>query len=80
MDPVTRARHFLPDNVGHLTFPGNPSFDSESQHWLVPVYCRTSRGNLAVGDMELDRDGHILFAPSKEEMLHRLEFAARASA
>jgi hypothetical protein len=25
-----------------------------------------------VGDVELDQDGHIIFAPSKEEMITRL--------
>jgi len=72
MDPVTRVRDFLLDNVGHLTRPGNPSFDSKTQHWLVPIYCRTERGNLVVGEVELDRDGHIIFAPSKEEMIARV--------
>lgn len=72
MDPMSRVRDFLLDNVGHLTFPGNPSFDAPAQHWLVPVYCRTERGNVVVGDVELDRDGHILFAPSRDEMLARL--------
>jgi len=72
MDPVTRVREFLLDNVGHLTHPGNASFDSKRQRWLVPIYCRTERGSFVVGEVELDRDSHITFAPSKEEMLARL--------
>ncbi len=72
MDPVTRVRDFLLDNVGHMTHPGNPSFDPGTQRWLVPVYCRTDRGNRVVGDVELDCAGHITFAPSREEMLARL--------
>lgn len=72
MDPITRVRDFLLDNVGHMTYPGNPSFNPKAQHWFVPVYCRTGRGNLVVGEIEVDREGHIVFAPSKEEMLGRL--------
>ena len=49
MDPVTRVREFLLDNVGHLTHPGNASFDSKRQRWLVPIYCRTERGSFVVG-------------------------------
>jgi hypothetical protein len=79
MDPVTRVRDFLLDNVGHLTHPGNPSFDVRTQHWLVPIYCRTERGSLVVGDVELDLDGHIVFAPSKEEMSARLGAASAAA-
>jgi hypothetical protein len=72
MDPVTRVREFLLDNIGHMTHPGQASFDPASQHWFVPVYCRTSRGAVVIGDVEVDRQGHILFAPSREEMLARL--------
>jgi len=73
MDPMNRVRDYLLDNVGHLTFPGKPSFCQAQQHWLVPVYCRTGRGDVVVGDVELDRDGRLLYAPSREEMLARLE-------
>jgi len=77
MDPIKRVRDFLLDNVGHMTFPGKPSRDPSTQHWLVPVYCRTDRGNLVVGDIELDGDGHIVFAPSKEAMIARLAAASK---
>jgi hypothetical protein len=72
MDPVTRVREFLLDNIGHMTHPGQASFDPTSQHWFVPVYCRTSRGPVVIGDVEVDQQGHILFAPSRAEMLARL--------
>jgi hypothetical protein len=72
MDPVTRVREFLLDNIGHMTHPGQASFDPASQHWFVPVYCRTSHGPVVIGDVEVDQQGHILFAPSREEMLARL--------
>jgi hypothetical protein len=76
MDPVTRVREFLLDNVGHMTHPGNASFDAALQRWLVPIYCRTERGEVVVGYVELDHQGHIVFAPSREEMLARLRAAA----
>ena len=72
MDPVARVREFLLDNIGHMTHPGQASFDPASQHWFVPIYGRTSRGQVIIGDIELDQQGHIIFAPSKEEMLTRL--------
>lgn len=73
MDPLTRVREYLLDNVGHMTRPGNASFHPQTQRWFVPICCRTERGEVVVGDVEVDREGHILFAPSKEEMLARLE-------
>ena len=73
MDPMSRVRAYLLDNVGHMTYPGNPSFDGAAQPWFVPIYCRTNRGAFAAGDVELDPQGHVVFAPSREEMLARLE-------
>jgi hypothetical protein len=73
MDPLMRVREFLLDNVGHMTRPGMPSFDASTQHWFVPIHCRTDCGDVVVGDVELDQQGHIVFAPSRQEMLARLQ-------
>ncbi len=75
MDAMNRVRDYLLDNVGHLTYPGNASFDTSAQRWFVPIYCRTQRGSVVVGDVELDSQGHIVFAPSREELLSRLGVA-----
>jgi hypothetical protein len=75
MDPVSRV---LLDNVGHMTYPGNASFDPEAQRWFVPIYCRTERGDIVVGDAELDSQGHIVFAPSRDDMLTRMGKSACA--
>lgn len=76
MDPMTRVRDYLLDNVGHMAYPGNASFNAAAQRWFVPIYCRTERGAVVVGDVELDCQAHILFAPSREEMLARLSVEA----
>jgi hypothetical protein len=72
MDAVNRVREYLLDNVGHLTYPGNASFDATAQRWFVPIYCRTERGAVVVGDVEVDPQGHIVYAPSREELITRL--------
>ena len=69
MDPMTRVREYLLDNVGHMTYPGNASFDAKAQRWYVPVCCRTEQGAIVIGDVELDCDGHIVYAPTRDEML-----------
>ena len=79
MDPVMRVRDYLLDNIGHLTYPGNASFNLAAQRWFVPIYCRTEQGALVVGVVELDPQGHIIFAPSREEMLARLGVTARSA-
>jgi len=39
----------------------------------VPVLCRTSRGFLLAGKIELDEDLNIIFASSREEMVRIVE-------
>jgi hypothetical protein len=73
MDPVTRVRDYLLDNVGHLTFPGKPSFSVTDQRWYVPVCFRMEPGSVVLGDVELDKEGHLVYAPSREELLARLK-------
>jgi hypothetical protein len=73
MDAVKRVRDYLLDNVGHMAYPGNASFDRTGLRWFVPIYCRTQTGPVVVSDVELDIQGHIVFAPGREEMLTRLE-------
>jgi hypothetical protein len=73
MDAVNRVRNYLLDNVGHLTYPGNASFDAAAKRWFVPIYCHTAQGAIVVGDVELDAEGHIVFAPSREVMLGRMK-------
>jgi hypothetical protein len=80
MDPMNRVRDYLLDNVGHMTYPGYPSFDAAANRWFVPIYCRTDRGAVVVGDVELDPQGHVVFAPSREELLARLRAAASSVA
>lgn len=72
MDAVTRVRNYLRDNIGHMTLPGQASFDPDSQRWSVPICCRTEKGIVVIGDVELDSDGHILYAPTREELVARL--------
>ena len=79
MDPVIRVRNFLLDNVGHMTYPGNASFDPATQQWFVPIYCRTERGDVVLGDVEVDRDGRIVYAPSRDEMTARLSALATST-
>jgi hypothetical protein len=73
---MNRVRDYLLDNVGHMTFPGQPSFDASAKRWFVPICCRTERGAIVVGDVEVDVQGHVVFAPSREEMLSRLASAS----
>ena len=74
MDPIRRrVASYLLDNVGHLSRPGNPSFDLATQRWFVPICLRTELGDVVVGDVEVDPAGHLVYAPSKEELVRRAD-------
>jgi hypothetical protein len=72
MDAVTVARDYLLDRVGHLTYPGEATYDAARQLWRVAVWCRSETGAVSVGDLEIDSLGQVVHAPSREEMLSRL--------
>jgi hypothetical protein len=76
MDAVTRVRESLLDNVGQMTYPGKASFDPAAQRRFVPIHCRTEQGSVVVGDVELDVQGLIVFAPDWEQLLTRLDTTA----
>jgi hypothetical protein len=42
MDPMSRVRDFLRDNVGHMTYPGMASFPKK----LSAGSCRSSVGRI----------------------------------
>ena len=73
MDAVVRAAGYLRDNIGHLARPGNASYYPSVQRWFVPIYCRTDQGDVVLGDLEIDLDGHIVYAPTRDELVARLE-------
>jgi len=72
MDPVTRVRDYLLDHIGHMAYPGKASFDPSTERWFVPVCFHAKGGEIVLGDVEVDGQGHILFAPSREQLLARL--------
>ena len=73
MEIYEKVRKYLYDNVGHMTTPGTPRFDSKTEKWKVPVLCKTERGILIVGEFSLDKNGDFINVPTKEEMVKIVE-------
>lgn len=69
-DIVTR---YLIEHVGDMSLEGSPHFDENRRVWIVPVLCRTSRGILPAGKIELDEQLDIVFATPREEMVQVVE-------
>ena len=62
------VRKYLWSNVGNMTVPGTPRFDAEVGVWHVPVLCDTDRGNLPIGEIQLDEALNFVQLPSKAEL------------
>ncbi len=77
MDVYEKVKKYLVDNIGHLTTPGTPRFDSEHRKWKVPVLCKTDRGILIAGEFQLDSTGCFLYVPTKQEMIKTIELQAQ---
>lgn len=73
MEIYEKVRRYLYENVGHLTTPGTPRFDTKTELWKVPVLCKTERGILIVGEFSLDKKGDFINIPTKQEMLKTVE-------
>lgn len=65
----TCARVYLAREIGDRATPGTPRLDREKGAWRVAIRCSTPRGTLAVGQMTLSKDGEVLSAPSREELI-----------
>jgi hypothetical protein len=73
MEIYEKVRKYLYENIGHLTTPGTPRFDSKTEIWKVPVLCKTERGILIVGEFSLDKERNFINIPTKEEMVKVIE-------
>lgn len=73
MEVYEKVKQYLVDNIGNLTTPGTPRFDSENRKWKVPVLCKTDRGILIAGEFQLDSKGCFLYVPTKQEMIKTIE-------
>ena len=67
---VTR---YVIEYVGDMAVEGSPTFDKEREVWTVSILCRTSRGILPAGKIELDEGLSIIFASPREEMVRVVE-------
>lgn len=67
------AVKYLVSHVGERALADSPRFDEETKVWSVPVLCRTSRGILLAGEIQLNQDLEIVCAPSKEELTRAVE-------
>lgn len=62
------ARLYLLDHLGHLLYPSKVRHDAARNRWVATIMCHTERGDLPAGAMELDDNGNVVAAPSKEQI------------
>jgi len=60
-------------NLGDMIMEGVPRYDAARARWIVPLLCRTDRGILVAGAVELDDQAQIVEAPNKAQVTEMVE-------
>jgi hypothetical protein len=59
--------------LGDMIMEGVPRYDATRARWIVPLLCRTDRGILVAGAVELDEQARIVEAPTKAQVTQTVE-------
>lgn len=65
--------HYLIENIGEMAMQGLVQYDAELKLWRVPILCRTNRGILLAGEVQLTNQLEIQYATPLDEMLDTLQ-------
>lgn len=63
----TADRHLI-ENIGNLVGPGEPVFDSKVGVWIVPIFHMSKVAVFPIGEMIVDNEGVIVYAPSEKDV------------
>lgn len=64
---------FLIGHVGDMAMQGTPSYDAQLERWRVPIYCRTARGILLGGEIQLTKRLRIDYVTPRSDMVKNVE-------
>ncbi len=65
--------HYLIENIGEMAMQGLIQYDAKLERWRVPILCRTNRGILLAGEIQLTNRLEIQYATPLDEMLDTVQ-------
>ena len=63
-----KSDRYLIENIGNLVGPGEPIFDSKIGVWVVPIFHMSKIAVFSVGEIVIDNEGNILYAPTDKDI------------
>ncbi len=64
---------YLLRHIGELAVRGVMRFDENRRHWIATIMCKTPRGVLPAGKIELDENLDIVEATPRDDMSRTVE-------
>lgn len=68
-----KSDRYLIENIGNLVGPGEPIFDNKIGVWIVPIFHMSKIAVFPVGEIIIDNEGNILYAPADKDIDNALE-------
>jgi hypothetical protein len=70
---INLARSYLIENIGNMTGPGEAYYDKRQNAWRVEIFYEDGFFEFKIGELEVNERTQEINAPSKSELLRRLQ-------
>ena len=70
---IKLARSYLIENIGNMTGPGEAYYDKRQNAWRVELFYEDGFQEFKIGELEVNERTQEINAPSKSELLKRLQ-------
>jgi len=70
---IKLARSYLIEKIGNMTGPGEAYYDKRHNAWHVEIFYEDSFQEFKIGELEINEHTQNIMAPSKNELLKRLQ-------
>ncbi|MBC8228264.1 hypothetical protein H8E77_01790 [bacterium] len=70
---IKLARSYLIENIGNMTGPGEAYYDKRHNAWRVELFYEDGFQEFKIGELEVNERTQEINAPSKSELLKRLQ-------
>lgn len=70
---IKKARSYLIENIGNMTGPGEAYYDKSQNAWHVEIFYEDVFREFKIGELEINESTQNIKAPSKNELLRKLQ-------
>ena len=70
---IKLTQSYLIENIGNMTGPGEAYYDKRHNAWRVEIFYEDGFQEFKIGELEINEYTQNIIAPSKNELLRRLQ-------